>query len=144
MRLQRKTKTKKNMGYYTHKQINCTLKEETPQGVINMIDAIFHHGDMPEDCPVDRLKYDVFYYALSGYASDYFPLHKDFYHHETFGWILFFNGTLRDYGNQFEQFIEFLKPYVKYGLGADDMYAFSIGEGDNNPRIYKLYEGRIY
>ena len=60
------------------------------------------------------------------------------------GWRVFCNGESKDYEDEFEKCLEWLKPYIRCGIGVDEMYAMTIGEGQNEPTIYKLYDGNEY
>lgn len=132
------------MGYYTCKMLCCALKKDTPENVINTIKALVNHEPMPSDCVLNKDDFNIFNYGLSGYTNSYFLPHNSMRFDEFLGWRIFFNGESKDYDDEFEKFLEWLKPYIRCGIGNDEMYAMTIGEGDNEPIIYKLYDGNEY
>jgi hypothetical protein len=132
------------MGYYTCKLLCCALKKDTPENVINTIKALVNHDDIPSDSVLSESDFETYRYGLSGYVNSYFiPNHRMEYD-EHLGWRIFVNGESKDYEDEFERFLEWLKPYISCGIGVDDMYAMTIGEADNEPIIYKLHEGMEY
>lgn len=132
------------MGYYTCKLLCCALKKDTPENVISTIKALVNHDDMPSDSVLSESDFKIYQYGLGGYVNSYFIPNQRMEYDEDLGWRIFVNGESKDYEDEFEKFLEWLKPYICCGIGVDDMYAMTIGEGQNEPTIYKLYEGNQY
>jgi len=132
------------MGYYTCKMLCCALEKDTPENVINTLKALVNHDDMPSDSVLSEEDFLTFRYGLHGYTNSYFIPHHSMEYDERLGWRVFCNGESKDYEDEFEKCLEWLKPYIRCGIGVDEMYAMTIGEGQNEPTIYKLYDGNEY
>ena len=131
------------MGYYTHFQIQCTLKKDISESVVETIKGIVLDKDMPDCSVLSEEDYNHYRREIGGYDSEFLP-HREMSYCEFLGWRIFVNGERKDYDDYREKFAEFLRPYVRRGLGVDDCFAMSFGEGQNEPTLYKLYEGNIY
>ena len=55
-------------------------------------------------------------------------------------WVISTRSNIKNYGNEIEAFLEWIKPYIDGGSGERDMYAIVIHEQSNEPKIYYLNE----
>ena len=53
-------------------------------------------------------------------------------------WSLFARTNIKNYDNEIEKFIDWIKPYCEQGSGSNDMIAIVIYEEQETPTIYYL------
>jgi hypothetical protein len=53
-------------------------------------------------------------------------------------WYLHFRTNIKNYDNEIEKFLDWIKPYIKQGSGAANFYAIVTYEEDVIPTIYYL------
>ena len=51
-------------------------------------------------------------------------------------WCISFRANCKNYQNEIERFIEFIKPYVEYGSGPTNIFAIVQYEEDDYPTLY--------
>lgn len=127
------------MGMYTELIFGAELKKETPNEVIEALKYMI--GDI-EDKPINFPLPDGRCEWLFQEGSYYFAIHNPVnrmwldgisgqYHIST-------RSNLKNYDNEIETFLEWIKPYVAGGSGAREMYAITIYEEQEEPTIYYL------
>lgn len=131
------------MGMYTELIFGAELKKETPEQVINALKYIIGElEDKPDDFPLPegRCKY-----VLNG-SSYYFgvseSLSKIWFDEISKSWKISSRSNIKNYENEIEKFLEWIKPHIERGSGAKDMYAITIYEEDFEPTIYYLHPDR--
>ncbi len=56
-------------------------------------------------------------------------------------WILSSRSNIKNYENEIETFLKWIKPYISSGSGNREMYAIVIYEDTDEPTIYYLHDG---
>ena len=134
------------MGMWTELILGAKLKKKTPKYVIDTLRYLV--GDLPRK----PKKYPATFKINNPFSTDYDQMFT--YSHWYFAidkpfaelWIDPVDGcykintrsNLKNYDNQIEIFLKWLKPYIAKGSGARDMYAIVTYEEDSEPTIYYL------
>lgn len=126
------------MGMYTELIFGASLKTDTPKEVIDTLRYMVGDIDKPE-----KLAFDSDRNPLRG-GSHYFGMINDvtkMYYNDTANcWVLSSRANIKNYENDIDAFLEWIKPYVDSGSGNRDMYAIKIYEEQSEPTIYYLYD----
>ena len=56
----------------------------------------------------------------------------------TDSYVLSTRSSIKNYANEIETFLDWIKPYIESGSGYRDMYAIVTYEEDETPKIYYL------
>lgn len=132
------------MGMYTECILGCSLKKETPQSVIDVIQLMLkspERDQLPKDWPFDP-ESRVHWMLTSG-GSYYFGVHtchpplfiKD---EITNSWMLSARFNIKNYDNEIQTFLSWLEPWIEQGSGTREFYAIVTYEEDEKPTIYYL------
>lgn len=107
------------MGMYTELVIKCSIKEDAPQVVINVLDKLFNGvGNEILNLPdheffrCDRWRHIG---SWSSYYHTPFALSK--FEHDEISSHLFSRSDLKNYNNEISKFIDWLMPYVDEEVG---------------------------
>lgn len=127
------------MGYYTEINFGATLREDTPDEVTAVLSDLANGRRIrqPLDHPffkTSRCEY------LMVCSSAYFlfgeiPMPVFHFHHKC--WTLAFRSSLKNYDGEIELFLDWIRPYIEEGSGANDYYAVVCTE-DGLPVIYSM------
>jgi len=127
------------MGMYTELILGAGLKEKTPKSVIDALR--FMCGDLQEE-PDDFPFYGRINWMFRS-GSYYFAVNKGlskmWYNEFGKNWVISARCNIKNYEQEFQRFLEWLKPHIAYGSGACDFYAIVTYE-DGKPEIYYLDE----
>lgn len=129
------------MGMYTELIFGARLKETTPKEVIETLQYMV--GDLEQ--PPEKLAFETSTgrNVLLG-GSFYFGVHsavsKFFYDDLAKAWTLSSRANIKNYEDEIEQFLEWIKPYIDSGSGEREMYAIKIYKKQAEPTIYYLHE----
>jgi hypothetical protein len=125
------------MGMYTELIFGACLKPETPNEVIENIKYLI--GENENDNP------NFLFKTKSGrrfWGSSYYflPLvvNKMYFDKIHNGWIVSIRCSLKNYENEIEDFLTWIKPYIESASGARNMY-----EEAEEPTIYYLNEKEV-
>ncbi|WP_196888826.1 hypothetical protein [Aureivirga sp. CE67] len=125
------------MGTYTELIFGARLKDETPKKVINSIKKLLgeevSNAELDENFP-SKCSYLI---GCSAYFGVSDPVNKFYY---DSGWVLSLRFNTKNYDNEIEFFLEWIKPYIYYASGERNMYAIVISEYCTEPTIYYLNE----
>jgi len=125
------------MGMYTEIHFNSELKPDTPEDVINILKYMV--GDL-DDKPVSKPNHELF-----GDTRWRFMLQCDSYYfdadtHSTIrfdsisnSYYLCVRSNFKNYGNEIELFVEWIKPYLNKTEG--DFLGFSRYEETEEPTL---------
>ena len=129
------------MGMYTELIFGAKLKKETPKEVIGALKYML--GEIEEKpnnfpLPIGRCEW------LFQVSSYYFAINKSVnkmwlddidkcYHIST-------RSNIKNYENEIEIFLEWIKPHILEGSGNREMYAITIYEDSEVPNLYYLHE----
>ena len=125
------------MGMYTELIFGASLKKNTPKEVIDVLKYMI--GDIKEK-PIDFPFSGNRSLFLSG--SYYFgvcdPVKKLWFDTIDNSYKISTRSNLKNYNNEIETFLEWIKPYIESGSGSNNMYAIVTYEEDYEPTIYYL------
>jgi hypothetical protein len=127
------------MGMYTELIFGAELKSDTPIDVINTLRYLVGDIDIPSN-----LLYTEDRNPLMG-GSYYFGVNtsvtKMYFDEISDAWVLSSRANIKNYGNEIETFLEWIKPFISQGSGNREMYAVVIYEEAETPSIYYLNDG---
>jgi hypothetical protein len=127
------------MGMYTELIFGAELKSDTPIDVINTLKYLVGDIDIPSN-----LLYTEDRNPLMG-GSYYFGVNtsvtKMYFDEISDAWVLSSRANIKNYGNEIETFLEWIKPFISQGSGNREMYAIVIYEDQEIPSIYYLNDG---
>ena len=129
------------MGMYTEMIFGAELKKETPELVINSLKYII--GDIeekPEGFPLPDGRCEWLFKGSSYYFAVSDPISKMWKDGRDGCWHISTRSNIKNYSSEIETFLDWIKPYIKYGSGEREMYAIVIYEESSEPTIYYLYD----
>lgn len=53
-------------------------------------------------------------------------------------WHISTRSNIKNYNNEIQTFLEWIKPYIVCGSGSKDLYAITIYQEDKEPKLYYL------
>ena len=131
---------------YTELIFEAELSKDTPKGLIDAFTTV-SRKDTGIEVTSNKLEISKFIEKfdlnmLVNCCSAYFPAQQSFFnmyynkYSDTYG--IFIRSDLKNYEQQINEFLEFIKPYVVMGCGSNDIYAYVLYELDEQPTIYSL------
>lgn len=128
------------MGMYTELILGCRLKRDMPIEVLDTINSLVGGSWFETRTVLDRL--GLFTNPLVG-SSYYFGVCESQAYFEydqiSHAYVLSTRANIRN-RQDIEKFLEWLKPYFKFGSGAREMYAVVTYEESDEPTLYYLYD----
>lgn len=133
------------MGMYTEIIFGARLKTDTPDSVIQTIKELIKESGTAKLNFTDKPNHPFFtcssVWLLQSRGSYYFsgvvpPLFA--YDDISKDWSLHFRTNIKNYGNEIEKFLDWIKPYIESGSGNRDFYAIVTYEEDETPTVYYL------
>jgi hypothetical protein len=124
---------------YTELIFGARLKETTPKEVIDTIKYMV--GDLeeePENLAFETTSGRNVLRGCSYYFGVQTSVSKFYYDDITKSWTLSSRANIKNYEDEIGQFLNWIKPHIKYGSGSRNMYAVKIYEEENEPTIYYL------
>jgi hypothetical protein len=133
------------MGMYTELIFSAALKVDIPEIVIKVLQYMVNRDIMIVNRPKNLPDHDFFNceywdWILFG-ASYYFPDTIDpIFRFDDIGkdWRLTTRSNIKNYDNEIEKFLNWIKPYISQGSGAREYYAIVCYEEQSEPTIYYL------
>ena len=125
---------------YTEVSLSVVFKKETPQQVIEILNWMCGKGEYNSefpDHPIFKLDRTKFMLRRSSY---YFPQTIQPMFEFDEGWRLTARSNIKNYQNEIELFLNWIKPYIKSGSGSGDLCAVVIYEEQFEPTLYYLDE----
>lgn len=123
---------------YTELILGVKFKKNTPNDVIETLRYMVGDIDKPKqlafECDRNPLRGSSYYFAISNSVS---KIWLDFIDD---CWRLSSRANIKNYENDIEKFLEWIKPYIDEGSGEREMYAIVIYEESSEPTIYYLYD----
>ena len=131
---------------YTEFIFEAELSKDTPKGLIDAFTTV-SRKDTGIEVTSNKLEISNFIEKfdlnmLVNCCSAYFPAQQSFFnmyynkYSDTYG--IFIRSDLKNYEQQINEFLEFIKPYIIMGCGSNDIYAYVLYELDERPTIYSL------
>lgn len=131
------------MGMYTEFVFGCELSKSTPENVIDILRYL--KGDIEE---TPKLPSHEFFScsrwkAIGRCTSAYFGS-PSYVIIEQDGWSLEYRLAIRcnlkNYDNEIQKFVDWIKPYVNQGAGTGELLGYSIYEESSEPQMFYLYD----
>jgi hypothetical protein len=131
------------MGMYTEFVFGCSLKEDTPSPIIDILKVMF---GIKKELPYGF--YDTHDYsypntrgrAIPFGASHYFgtsnphsKMERDYLDKQ---WLIYIRCNIKNYEHEIEQFINWIMPFVEDGSGGRDFLGYVLYEADDSPTLY--------
>lgn len=125
------------MGMYTELIFGASLKPNAPNEVIDSVKfMIGEREEVPEGFPFDpdtrTFNSGSYYFAVNN------PVNKMWYDEIGEDWRISIRANLKNYEDEIEKFLDWIRPFISQGSGSDEMYAIVIYEEDDKPTIYYL------
>jgi len=131
------------MGMYTELVFSAELEGNLSNQIVDVIKYMCTGDKKPEVLPDHELfstdRWDVLFRMSSYYFVDavdpvfrYDEIGKD--------WRLTTRSNLKNYGNEIEKFLDWIKPHITSGNGGRNYYAIVCYEESEEPTIYYLDE----
>ncbi len=121
---------------YTELIFGASFEKTTPKEIIEtlryMVGDTEKPGNLAFDSKRNPLQGGSYYFGVSSSAT------KMYYDNITKCWILSSRANLKNYDDDIEKFLKWIKPYIKNGSGSREMYAIIIHEEQSEPTIYYL------
>ena len=125
---------------YTELIFGAELKEDTPEIIINTLKYMI--GDLKEkplNFPLPDGRYEVLFRSASYYHLNR-PVSKIWFDDIAKQWSISTRSNIKNYENEIETFLEWIKPHIDSGVGLRDMYAIVTYEEADEPTIHYLQE----
>lgn len=126
------------MGMYTELIFGASLRTDTPQGVIDTLRYMIGDIEEPETVLFNEGRNPL------GGGSTYFgvcdPVCRMWFDDIKKEWIISTRSNVKNYDNEIEKFLAWIKPYIQNGSGERKMYAIVTYEQSVESTIYYLYD----
>ena len=130
------------MGMYTEMIFGAKLKKNVPNNIIEIIQLLVDGKESEiKEKPTHPFFETERQWLLASGGSYYFAgaMRPEFKNDKVDKqWSLFARTNIKNYGNEIEKFIDWIKPYCEQGSGSNDMIAVVIYEEEETPTIYYL------
>ena len=128
------------MGMYTELIFGATLKETTPTYMTDAFNQVINDKDAKLSGEAKQFIDEYSLSKLIWCTSYYFGAHNNkpscVFDKIANRWCISFRANCKNYQNEIEKFIEFIKPYVEYGSGPTNIFAIVQYEEDDYPTLY--------
>lgn len=134
------------MGLYTELIFGASIKADNlPEEVLNVLKFLFGES---EQMPVKLSNHEFFkcsrWDLITSCSSYYFAVrntHRNIsYDKISNTWNCSSRANLKNYDNEIDKFLDWIKPWIEQGSGINNMYAIVIYEESETPTIYYLGE----
>ena len=152
------------MGMYTEFIFGCSLKKETPKVCIDALDYVINGAEkkpkyenpltyaekkfnlnyIERTTPIEELRAFIDLYNLErlllscSYYFDAPPVKKFYFDDIDKCYHISTRSDLKNYTNQIDTFIDYIRPYIDGGSGTRDVFAYVMYEEQAFPTIYAL------
>lgn len=129
------------MGMYTEIIFGATLKDETPVEVITILKHLVEGSEIPAQHQEHKFFETSRCRWICTSSSYYFPGRPEAileFEPILQRWYLQFRSNLKNYDQEIEMFLDWVKPYIEQGSGNRDFYAVVTKESDAAPTVYYL------
>lgn len=124
---------------YTELIFGASLKRDTPENIIEALKYMTGNTDAkPNDFPLPDGRCEWLFMGSSYYFGVCEPVSKMWKDEIRGSWILSTRSNIKNYENEIETFLHWIKPYIDSGSGYRDMYAIVTYEESDIPSIYYL------
>jgi len=94
--------------------------------------------DKPLDFPFPNGRCEWLFQGGSFYFAINRPVNKMWFDDISKAYSISTRSNLKNYNNEIETFLDWIKPYINSGSGNRDMYAIVMYEEQSEPTIYYL------
>lgn len=125
---------------YTELVFGVGLRKETPTDVIDILKYMI--GDLkerPNPFPFPEGQYDYLFSCSSYSFGVNEPIRKMWLDDISKTWRISTRSNIKNYKDEIEIFLEWIKPWIKSGSGSREMYAMVTYEESEKPTIYYLH-----
>lgn len=133
------------MGMYTELILGCKLSKDAPEVLTKALDAVINHyidEKHKVSKEVEQFIEDYSLVSLFWCSSYYFGVNhpNSAFWFDTIdqSWHISSRSNLKNYEDEIETFLNYLSPYVEYGSGTDEVYAYVMYEESKRPTVYSL------
>jgi len=138
------------MGMYTEFVFGAELKHDTPKEVIGVLKYIILSNVIEKSPDMIIPKHPFFEtdrWHLLGQCSSYSfgfsaSCSKMVYDNITTSWLIAIRSSIKNYNNEIEKFMDWIKPYIKHGSGRREFLGYSLYEEAEEPKLYYLLPKR--
>lgn len=128
------------MGMYTELIFGAALRKDTPAKVIEALKYMMGKAEKPTNFPLPEGRCEWLFQGQSYYFGVSSPVSKMWFDDIGKNWIISTRSNIKNYEREVEAFLEWIKPYIESGSGANDMYAVVMYEKSAEPKIHYLWE----
>ena len=126
------------MGMYTELIFGASLKPDTPGRLFDSLQYMMGNEPKPVDFPLHGDRYDGLFIRSSYLFGVCEPVSRMWFDHIGKNWRLCVRCNIKNYFNEIEQFLDWIKPHIESGSGNRNMYAIVTYEQASEPTIYYL------
>lgn len=124
---------------YTELIFGASLKKETPLAVINALKYMIGElKEKPSDFPLPEGRCEWLFQSGNYYFAVNNSVKTMWFDDIGKNWVISTRSGIKNYENEIETFLEWIKPHLDQGSGSRDMYAVVIYEEQDEPTIYYL------
>lgn len=123
------------MSDFTELIFGARLKKDTPKSVIDTLLYMVNRGNKPTKIEFEA---DWIFNCASYYFGVCKPVNKMWFDDISNQYVISIRSNIKNYENDIEKFLEWIKPYIDSGSGEREMYAIVIFEYAKEPTIYYL------
>jgi hypothetical protein len=136
------------MGMYTELIFGCGLKKETPKEVISILRYMHDNNEFKSErnliIPRHTLFGDTRWRIMFQCSSYYFGVNQGYsriwYDGISNNWRISTRSNLKNYNDEIELFLDWIKPWISQGSGSRGLYAIVMYEESSSPTLYYLDE----
>ncbi len=130
-----------NMGMYTELIFGASLKKETPEEVIETLKYLIgDRKDRPKESSFESPRDILLFTGASYYFGVNQSVSKMWRDNYSKQWAISTRANLKNYEDDIEKFLEWIKPWIDSGSGYREMYAIVLYEEFSEPTIYYLHD----
>ena len=131
----------KKMGMYTELIFGAELKKDTPNEVIEALKYMLRETETkPTNFPLPDGRCEWLFCGGSYYFAVNKAVNKMWFDDISRSWHLSTRSNIKNYDQEIQTFLEWIKPYIDGGSGGRGMYAIVIYEEQDEPTVYYLHD----
>ena len=136
------------MGMYTELIFGCSLKKDTPREIIQVLQYMVDKSEFKDTSQIKVPDHEFFktsrwqwlFHGSSYYFGVNEPHSEIWYDDISKDYRISTRSNIKNYDDEIELFLDWIKPYISGGSGQNDFYAIVIYEESEKPTIYYLKE----
>ena len=124
---------------YTELIFGAALKENTPSQVIEALKyMVGETKEKPSDFPLPEGRCEWLFRSGSYSFAINESVSKMWLDNIDNQWHISTRSNIKNYENEIETFLEWIKPHIDSGSGNNDLYAIVMYEDEDTPTLYYL------